>query len=723
MAINLISGNLNEWGDQGRYETDPSTWGYSLDGFGNLFRDSSLYFEGLYSQRCTALQNFGLGDFFVAKARYSSFVIGKKYLVRSRVYVSSSNPIAPDACQFTWDSPFFSFITSETRRTVLEAKTGWVEVEARFTGSLFTPSDLILHLLQISGGNNILIGNSVWVDKVEVYEYEDVPDVCVLDGNVSTTNATGATNADGTATVNVTAGTPAYEYSKDNGATWQSSNFFSGLLPGVYTFKIRQVAVPTCTKTISVTINFTGVGFDWTFVKTDESISGASDGTITITPTVVDAYTFSKDGGATYQVGNILSGLAPGGYNVVVKKTSNNALLGKFITIAAGAVIFEKVWFSKNYVTKLVQAATNWQSLINYKLFDDVRVEDVADSGIYNSKLKVAIEPDANGSVLFQIRQAFRGIMEPVPPVYNVSAIVRLTDRIKFFKHFIGQTIEVQEEPPTLTGSLPNLAIWGGLDKRSYPLLDFFATYATHKKFMTWAPATKSIDIAQEDYLLFWMYKSVATLRLKGKAYYSDGTNQTATLTSYSNALISQLVQVPAGSLNSGIKLVNPAKTLLKYDLWLADGADVVVSETRTYVLDAFTFPNTRFFMWLNSMGSFEVMRFYGVAEQTSEYGREIVQMFLAPNYDPLKGEKRMGEALRVDKAKYSSGYFTDELGKAWLDYMKDFMATSQLYELRGTERLPLVITDGHVTSSDKNYEYAFQFDVENAFDNTQYTP
>jgi hypothetical protein len=721
MAINIISGNLNEWGDQGRYETDPSTWGYNLSIYGNLFREF-LSFEGLYSQRFVPFSNFVLGSIPVAQARSAALVNGRKYLLRARVFVLNGSPIAPDTCEFSWDNPIIGFVSSETRRTVLEARTSWVEVEARFTKNLFVGNEFTLSLLQINGANNVSILSPAFVDKVEIFEYEDVPVVCSLDGTISTTNASGPANPDGTATITVTAGIPGYEYSKDNGATWQGSNFFSGLLSGVYTFKIREVGNNSCQKTLATTINSASAAFDWSFVKQDESVSGAADGSIAITPTVVDVYTFSKDSGVTFQAGNLFSNLAAGAYNVVVKKTSDNTIVGKSITIAPGAVIAEKIFFSKNFITKSVQAATNWLSLTNYKLYDDVRVEDVADSGIYNSKLKVAIEPEANGTVLFQIRQAFRQLMEPVPPAYNQSAIIRVTDRIKFFKHFTGETTGTQEVPSVLTGSLPSLVIWGGVDKLSYPSLDFFGTYPTHKKFMSWAPLLKTVDPNQEDYLTFWMYKSVSTLRLKGTAYFSDGTNQTATLSSYANALISQLVQVPAGPLNSGIKLVNAAKTLVRYDLWLADGADVLLSETRSYELDAISYPNTRFFMFLNSIGGFEVMRFYGIAEQTASYGRELVQAYLATDYNPLKGEKQMGESLRVDTASHSSGYFQGANGKAWLEYMKDFLGTTQLFELKGTQRLPLVITGGSLSVEDKNYEYAFQFEVESGFNNTSYT-
>ena len=112
MAINIISGNLNEWGDQGRYETDPSTWGYNLSIYGNLFREF-LSFEGLYSQRFVPFSNFVLGSIPVAQARSAALVNGRKYLLRARVFVLNGSPIAPDTCEFSWDNPICLLYTSD----------------------------------------------------------------------------------------------------------------------------------------------------------------------------------------------------------------------------------------------------------------------------------------------------------------------------------------------------------------------------------------------------------------------------------------------------------------------------------------------------------------------------------------------------------------------------------------------------------------------------------
>ena len=726
MAISLIGSNLNEIGNAGSFESDISTWGFTLDGFGNISRDSSQVYAGLCSMKYTPLIDFTiLGAVFVSKAKASSLVIGTKYLLRARVYVSNAAPIAPDDCEFTFDNTIISFVSSETRQTVDAARGNWVEVEARFVASIITGPEFYLSLLQIDGANHINLSNFIWVDKVEIYEYIDVSETCTLlidTAGTDVTDESAPAANDGAIDVATTAGTGPFEYSKDDGATWQSSPLFTGLAPGVYVVKVREIATPTCESTQSFAVNSASATFSFTSAKTDESIIGAADGTIVVTVTgTVAPFTFSKDGGTTFQSSNLFENLPAGTYTIVVKD-ADDVILAANVTIAPGLVIFEKVWLHGNFITFNKNASSGWGLLTNFRLYADVRVEEVTDSGVFNSKLKIALPPDSDGVGMFQIRQAFRKIMEPVATAYS-DEIVRLTDRIKYFKHYTGEVDGTDEEPDTLSESLPNLVLWGGLDKFNYPDYDFFAQYPTHKKFMSWAPLTKQVDPLQEDYLNFWLWKSgVSELNLVVKAYFDDATDQTATTATLTPVTYGNLYQIPTGPANSGVMLMDEEKTVIKYELWLEDQTGII-SEVRTYILDAYTLPEARYFMFVNSLGSHEVMRFYGAAEISNGFEREVVNKYLAPGYAALSGEKAVHQATRVRKENYSSGYFTGSLAKEWQEYMNDFIGSPQVFEIIGTTRRPLVITDGQNDLIDKDYKRFFRFSAQDGFDNNFYTP
>ncbi|WP_207899802.1 SprB repeat-containing protein, partial [Tenacibaculum skagerrakense] len=89
------------------------------------------------------------------------------------------------------------------------------------------------------------------------------PDLLQVTGTITTApSCTGA----GTATVTVqgSGGIPPYEYSIDNGATWQTSTVFANLTPGSYTVNIRDTNL--CTECGCSTNPFENGGFEDTSV-------------------------------------------------------------------------------------------------------------------------------------------------------------------------------------------------------------------------------------------------------------------------------------------------------------------------------------------------------------------------------------------------------------------------------------------------------------------------
>jgi len=385
----------------------------------------------------------------------------------------------------------------------------------------------------------------------------------------------------------------------------------------------------------------------------------------------------------------------------------------------------DSVFHSKNPITLAKTATPGWDALVNFRLYNDIRVEDEADSSVYNSKLKVELPPDADGNVTFYLNEAFRDAFTLTPPTLNANTIERLTDRIKRFKSFTGELQNTEVTPAVLDESGANLVLFGGIDKFNWPTLAYLTTYlVANKKFLTWAPVEKYVDRLQEDYLNFWVYDAaIATLKLQIKAYYDDDTDETAIATSVSPVAYRSLYQVPAGPVNSGATLINPAKNLVKYELSILDQDDAAISEVRTYYVLAVRKPLTRFFMFLNSLGAFEVLRFDGQAESTTEFGREVVQRFLPHNYAPLDGEFVSNNNVMLPKINYSSGYIKDRLAKAWHEYMQDFLNTSRLYDVTDGRRIPLNIINGNWTYTDQDYERFIRFDVKPAYDNQSFTP
>lgn len=155
----------------------------------------------------------------------------------------------------------------------------------------------------------------------------------------TTTSCPGAAN--GTITITSATGTPAYLYSI-NGGPYQSSNTFTGLASGTYFISLVDAAGCTISF-IPVTVNDGPGTVTGTATSSPPSCSGATNGTITVTPTSgTGPYQFSLNGGA-YQSSNIFTGLAPGNYTVTIKEAGLCTSSPIAVTVAVGGALLATV--------------------------------------------------------------------------------------------------------------------------------------------------------------------------------------------------------------------------------------------------------------------------------------------------------------------------------------------------------------------------------------------
>ncbi|MBN2237640.1 MAG: T9SS type A sorting domain-containing protein [Bacteroidales bacterium] len=161
-----------------------------------------------------------------------------------------------------------------------------------------------------------------------------------LDFSVSTTNLTCNGSDDGTITVGLGIGSDLldYEFSKDNGLTWQESNVFTGLAPETYSVLLRKKAGSLCLSyPVEVSITEPLV-ITFTVTIINESCGGLNDGSIVVKAKGGSAlvYNYSKDNGLTWQTSSTLSGLGVGTYQVLVSDRINTACLSEMAEFTVG---------------------------------------------------------------------------------------------------------------------------------------------------------------------------------------------------------------------------------------------------------------------------------------------------------------------------------------------------------------------------------------------------
>lgn len=131
------------------------------------------------------------------------------------------------------------------------------------------------------------------------------------------TNASCGSNT-GTVTANATGGTSPYQYSINNGATYQANNFFTGLVAGVYTLVVKDAN--NCINSTLVTITTSPAVFITAIPAA--ATCGSNNGTITAFGSGGTAPLQYSIDGNNYQPSNIFNGVTPGTYTVYVKDAS-----------------------------------------------------------------------------------------------------------------------------------------------------------------------------------------------------------------------------------------------------------------------------------------------------------------------------------------------------------------------------------------------------------------
>ncbi|MCB9187811.1 MAG: gliding motility-associated C-terminal domain-containing protein [Flavobacteriales bacterium] len=166
----------------------------------------------------------------------------------------------------------------------------------------------------IDGSYNVVIkdNNGCLNSGTEVINTTTGPAV----GSVTNTNITCNGAANGTITITAT-GTATLQYSVNGGATYQSSNSFSGLNTGNYNVIVQDGN--GCTSSGgSITISEpTSILIS---TSSMDATCGSNNGSITISATGgTGTLQYSIDGGTTFQSSGTFTGLSTGTYNVVVQ--------------------------------------------------------------------------------------------------------------------------------------------------------------------------------------------------------------------------------------------------------------------------------------------------------------------------------------------------------------------------------------------------------------------
>lgn len=212
-----------------------------------------------------------------------------------------------------------------------------------------------------------------------------------------------------------TGGTTPYQYSINNGTSYQDSNIFEVATEGNHTITVRDAN--GCTTTTVANIDF-DEEIEYEMEKEDVVCYGGSDGSISINVsqnTAGNTLSYSIDGGANFQSSSTFSGLTSGNYQIIIRKekgvntceTTESVTIDQLTFLEFTADAGFKCEGSENQI--IANVAAQYQNEVEYSL----------NGGSYQSSNVFENVPDGEHTV--RVRNTSTGCTDE-PVVVNVEA-------------------------------------------------------------------------------------------------------------------------------------------------------------------------------------------------------------------------------------------------------------------------------------------------------------
>ncbi len=707
MGVRIISPNLNVSANNGDFESDPSTYGWTQDyrtRWGSLALDSNRV-SGSSSLRVT--NSGSVTDFLqrFAEAEVPNVVVGKKYIVKCWVFIPSALKMFPSDSQeirirdrkYILTDPSIHPGTSYTiiaqkPVTQLEALDQWVEITLQIlvTGGATTYRPWVSHFPTEAANANDPIndGGVILVDQLEVFEYVDSPEILV---SVTSTDVSCFGGSNGSAAILVEGGTPPYEYEWSDGSVTRDRN---DLLAQAYTFRVTDSLGDF--KEVQVVIGSPDQIVITATVNGQNVIVDVTGGTA--------PYTYAWSDGPTTK--NRV-GLPNGEYTLTVTD-ANGCTQVSTVTIGSGGVAQDILFYFTENPVLLELTATSPGTKPNLSFVCDLYVEKDYPSNNYELVIRGEQPGDPAGETIFDMQEMVKAFIPSDLPEIGQNQ-VKLSNS---FRRFYLAYTEKYGDPPVeqpFTQADVFYCIRGGINRLEYAKQKFFNDYLVNKKpFLTWWPQnmSKRMYTGQAEFLYFLVLESTTTeLRFKLKVLYDDNTESDfspfAPITSLNRY---EIYRIPV-SLES-LGLANPPKPIASYQVWLEDQANSIISEIRSYSVEEPRI-NYRQFLYENSLGGFDTLVSLAQAEgkikiKASEINRDLPPNFLVTDAE-LETISKSGEVERQLGALLKNSVAA---------HLIDFALSRRIYEVRKGFLIPVTIKSSPEFLNEKDNYNEFKFTV-----------
>jgi len=372
----------------------------------------------------------------------------------------------------------------------------------------------------------------------------------------------------------------------------------------------------------------------------------------------------------------------------------------------------------------IAYTATNQHTRNFFKLFLQVMMENTV---IGEDSLPVDINHKADFDISEYLKGRVAGVFE-----FPESATTLMFKRAESCKDFSLRFCEyyAEEDIPMMhrmTVKGPYKAMTGGVSAELLAAYNknntnWWAQQCVTHKFLSWHPGNKVTAPYDVQKLYYMVHTALpghdSNIVLYAALNYTlNGVPHTAT---YDKGIIQavkgDVIEICCGysrlSLDADASALPSGALVSSYDVFIRDEAGTLISEVRNFVLDFDHWEFYRQFIFRNSFGMFETIRFTGIKESNTVYENSVNDYVRIPAITERHPDKKKFFSTETTKHVVNTGYITAEE----LDWTRELYLSKEVYEIQGNNLYPVIITgESALVARDDNtlhnqvveYEYA----------------
>jgi hypothetical protein len=454
---------------------------------------------------------------------------------------------------------------------------------------------------------------------------------------------------------------------------------------GFYTCTIKDEGGATVVLTVEVKQN---PRIDVLVRTTDDSISLQVSGGVA-------PYTFTWDDDPA--AGAERLGLGPGSYACIVTDSAGC----QAVTITHDIESY-RYYFSKNPIVLARDAGPDYrddpETKPNLSFRCTVYIEPEYLSGEYVQVGTTLEQPaDRFGRTSFQVQELLDSYLEYHVPAVGQRTITRADSLFRRFKLEYAEVFGTPPVPGAATVLSENYVLKGGLDFYEQGPSTFLQSYQPAvMPFLTWQPNDKVVALDQPEFLYHQVLNAgVDEFVVRALVRYSDGSSLAREVATVSDVQRYEVYCLPAGFAQLGLADV-AGKQVTSWDVFVTDGAGVLLSEKRHYLLDRRPL-RRRYLLFNTSLGGMATYAVSGEADFEVEVTGEEMELNLPLGYDVLQGDTAVQQRQLRPVLKVASGL---QLDRATLLHLQELLLARRVLLLNGprwlagylkTARTPLV--------------------------------